>query len=93
MKAETTYVAEETQFERIYVLPKIVSAIQILPSEENESSRLGLLTQLPEGAEIEIGGPGFNDRTLRVKCGNAFYFVFLDDLELVRKRMAAVAYA
>jgi hypothetical protein len=92
MRMESTYVAAETQFERIYVLPKIVSAIQILPSDESGSSRLGLLTQLPEGAEIEIGGPGFDDRTLRVKCGNSLYFVFLDDLELVKKRVG-VAYA
>jgi hypothetical protein len=86
-----TYVAE-APIARLYVLPKIVSAIQILPSDESGSERLGLLTQLPEGAEIEIGGPGFNDQTLRVRCGSASYFVFLDDLELVRKH-AEVAYA
>jgi hypothetical protein len=92
MKVQNMYVAAETQFERLYILPKIVSAIQILPSDESGTSRLGLLTQLPEGAEIEIGGPGFDDRTVQVKCGNAVYFVFLDDLELVRKR-ASMAYA
>ena len=92
MPVADIYVAGKTALERIYVLPKIVSAIQILPSDESGSTRLGLLTQLPEGAEIEIGGPGFNDRTLRVKCGNAVYFVFLDDLELIRKN-AESAYA
>ncbi len=92
MKMKTSYVAEDTPLERAYVLPKIVSAIQILPSEENGSTRLGLLTQLPEGAEIEIGGSGFDDRTVRVRCGNSSYYMFLDDLELVRKR-AGVAYA
>jgi hypothetical protein len=92
MKVDAVYVAAETQFERLYILPKIISAIQILPSDESGTSRLGLLTQLPEGAEIEIGGPGFDDRTVRVKCGNAVYFVFLDDLKLVRKH-AGMAYA
>lgn len=92
MSLADSYVAAETPFGRVYVLPKIVSAIPILPSEQGGSTRLGLLTQLPEGAEIEIGGPGFNDRTLRVKCGTAAYYVFLDDLELVRK-YAGVAYA
>jgi hypothetical protein len=89
MNVENTYVAEETPFERIYVLPKAFSAIPILPSDDCGSTRLGLLTQLPEGAEIEIGGPGFNEQTLRIKCGNAGYYVFIDDLELLRKHANA----
>jgi len=80
------YVAEDVLFERVYVLPKRVSAIQVLPSDDGGLTRLGLLTQLPEGAEIEIGGPGFNDLTLKVRCGNATYCIFLDDLNLVRKQ-------
>lgn len=92
MSIGQTHVAESVPFGRLYVLPRIVSAIQILPSEESGSTRLGLLTQLPQGAEIEIGGPGFDDRTLRVRCGSAAYYVFIDDLDLVRKQ-AGVAYA
>ena len=75
--------------ERAYTLPKSVSAIQILPTEDGERTRLGLITQLPQGAEIEIGGPGFSDRTVSVRCGGASYFVFLDDLDATRKFMAA----
>jgi hypothetical protein len=78
--------------ERAYTLPKSVSAIQILPSEDGERTRLGLITQLPEGAEIEVGGPGFSDGTVSVRCSGASYFVFLDDLDAVRK-FAAVAHA
>jgi hypothetical protein len=89
---EDSYIAAGMPFGRVYVLPKIVSAIQILPSDESGSIRLGLLTQLPEGAEIEIGGQGFNDSTIRVKCGSASYFVFLDELDLVKK-YADAAYA
>ena len=85
IQVEESYIAAGMPFGRVYVLPKIVSAIPILPSDESGSLRLGLLTQLPESAEIEIGGPGFNDSTIRVKCGAASYYVFLDDLELVRK--------
>jgi hypothetical protein len=88
MSVKEKYVASATPFDSIYVVPTNVSAIQVLPSEDNEVTRLGLLTQLPEGAELQIAGPGFNDLTLRVKCGSAFYYVFLDDLELVRKRTA-----
>jgi len=91
MKVDAAFAAE-TSYGRLYVLPRIVSAIQILPSDESGSKRLGLLTQLPEGAEIELGGPGFNDQTRQVRCGSASYYVFLDDLEMVRKQ-AHAAYA
>jgi hypothetical protein len=78
--------------ERAYTLPQRVSAIQVLPTEDGERTRLGLITQLPEGAEIEISGPGFSDRTVSVRCSGASYFVFLEDLEATRKQMA-VAHA
>jgi hypothetical protein len=78
--------------ERAYTLPKSVSAIQILPTEDGERTRLGLITQLPAGAEIEIGGPGFSDRTVCIRCFGASYFVFLDDLEAVKMHVA-VAHA
>jgi hypothetical protein len=73
-------------------LPKNVSAIQVLPAEDGEPTRLGLLTQLPEGAEIFVGGPGFSEGTVKVLCQGAAYFIFLDDLLAVKKG-AALAYA
>ena len=75
-------------FDSAYTLSKNVSAIQILP-EEDGRSRLGLLTQLPEGAEVHLGGPGFNDRTIRVRSGGASYFIFLEDLESHKKPAAS----
>ena len=74
--------------EKVYTLTRNVSAIQILPTEDGEPTRLGLITQLPVGVEIEIGGPGFSDRTVSVRCGAASYFVFLDDLEPAKKQVA-----
>jgi hypothetical protein len=79
--------------DRAYTLPKSVSAIQVLPTEDGERTKLGLITQLPAGAEIRIDGPGFSDRTVSVRCSGAAYFVFLDDLELAKKQMAVVAHA
>jgi hypothetical protein len=76
--------------ERAFTLPRSVSAIQILPSEDGERTRLGLITQLPEGADIEVGGPGFSDRTVFVRCSGASYFVFLDDLKDVEKHAVAM---
>ena len=78
--------------EKAYTLSKSVSAIQILPTEDGERTRLGLITCLPRGAEIEIGGPGFSDRTVSVRCSGASYFVFVEDLDFV-KEQAATAHA
>jgi len=89
MNVDATYVAGETCFERLQVLPRIVSAIQIHPSDSCGAEQLGLITQLPKGAEIELGGPGFNDQTIQVRCGSASYYVFRDDLELDRKHAEA----
>ena len=79
--------------ERAYTLTRNVSAIQILPSDSPDQTRLGLITQLPEGMEIEIEGPGFSDRTVWVRCSGASYFVFLEDLESVKKQVAMAAHA
>jgi hypothetical protein len=79
-------------FEETYTLGKSVSAIQIMAAEDG-SRKLGLITQLPEGAQIDIGGPGFNDRTLKVRCGGSSYFIFVEDLEPNRKRVASAVMA
>jgi hypothetical protein len=76
-------------FERSYTLGRNVSAIQILSGDGENRSRLGLITQLPEGAEVDVRGPGFNEKTVRVRCAGSSYFVFLEDLELHRKRAAS----
>ncbi len=92
-KVFTMQIPHPISVERAYTLPKSVSAIQMLPNEDGERTKLGLITQLPAGAEIEIGGPGFSERTVSVRCCGAWYFVFLDDLEAVRMHAAAAAHA
>jgi hypothetical protein len=92
MSAREEYVAAATPLGRMYVVPGNFAAISILPADDSGAIRLGLLHHLPEGAELQIEGPGYNPRTVRVKYGSASYYVFLDDLELVRKQ-AAVAFA
>jgi hypothetical protein len=63
------------------VSPQRVSAIQAL--QGGEGSRLGLLTQLELTPETTIAGPGFNEKTIRVRSGEHFYFVFREDLATV----------
>jgi hypothetical protein len=92
MNVDVLTLSPEVPFASAYVLPKNLSAIQVLPAEDGEPTRLGLLTQLPEGAEIHVGGPGFSQATVRILCQGAAYFIFLDDLLAVRKGVA-LAYA
>lgn len=76
--------------ERHYTLSRNISAIQVLAGS-GQSSRLGLMTQLPAGAHLEQGGAGFDDHTILIRCQGASYYVFLEDLEPQRKRAAAAA--
>ena len=68
---------------RTYVLTRNIPAIQIVP--EGEQDRLGLIAQLPQFSELEACGSGFDPETIKVRCNGIFYFVFLQDLEPVRK--------
>ena len=89
LKVPTMEFSRQVAMEKAYTIPKGISAIQVLPTEDGERTRLGLITQLPAGAEIEVCGPGFSDGTVRVRCSGASYFVFLDDLDAVKKHVAA----
>jgi len=73
-----------------YSLSKNIAAIQVLPADGTGEPRLGMITQLPSGAELRPCGEGFNERTVRVKWGDGYYFVFLQDLETARARGATV---
>ena len=85
--------AAAVPFERRYTLTRNVPAIQMLSGEAGDAARLGLMTQLPEGVEVNESGPGFNDRTVKVRCGGSSYYVFIEDLEVQRKRAASAAFA
>ena len=56
-----------------------IGAIQVA---KPGASSLGLFTELPEGARIEICDAGFNDDTVKVGCHTHFYFVFRRDVGL-----------
>ena len=56
-----------------------VSAMQVSPGEDG-TFRMGLLTQVELSPDTAISGPGFNDRTVRIRNGEHFYFVFREDL-------------
>ena len=74
----TQYASDE---DLVYYLGKNIAAIQVLPAESSDEPKLGMITQLPQGAQLHVCGRGFNERTVRVRWADGSYFVFLQDLE------------
>ncbi len=60
-------------------LLRTISAIEILPGPK-ERGRLGHIVQLAPGTRVDICGPGFNDRTVRICSEQHYYFAFREDL-------------
>ena len=74
-----------------YILPKTTSAIQIIPDGCGRI-RMGTLLRLPEGAQVEINGEGFDERTVRIAWEGNSYYAFREDLEAAESyRVGAVA--
>ncbi|MGH9608162.1 MAG: hypothetical protein ACRD34_00675 [Bryobacteraceae bacterium] len=61
------------------MLSKNIPAIPLEHAEDGEE-RLGAISQLPRGAELEPCGPGFDPNTVRVIWFGRHYFVFIQDL-------------
>jgi hypothetical protein len=66
--------------ERSHTLSRTIAGIQLVP-EEGKKGRLGNVLQLHPGSVLEFCGGGYDDRTVKVRCGGSFYFVFLQDVE------------
>lgn len=61
-------------------LVKPISAIQ-LALDEHGHGKLGLLSQLGPGTTVECCGEGYNDRMVKVRVKDQYYFVFSQDLK------------
>lgn len=66
--------------QKVYLLTRNTSAIESI-SDLDGNTRLGMILQLPEGAEVRVCGPGFNERTVKVCWEGGFYYVFLEDID------------
>jgi hypothetical protein len=62
-----------------YTLSRRIPAVQLVQIE-GPKAQLGPLVQLPKGAQLDLCGDGFDERTVKVRCDTSFYFVFLEDL-------------
>jgi hypothetical protein len=57
-----------------------ISAIHLEPTING--AKLGIITQIPAGTNLDLCGDGYNDRTVKVRWRDQFYFVFLSDISL-----------
>jgi hypothetical protein len=63
-----------------YTFTEGIRAIELI-TDAHAEVRLGLVSQIPAGSEIECCGPGFNEVTVKIRWRGKFYFVFQQDLE------------
>jgi hypothetical protein len=54
-------------------------ALQIVIGKDG-TVRAGRLTQIALTADLVFCGDGFNDKTVKVRLGNQYYFVFREHL-------------
>jgi hypothetical protein len=82
VNSEALYIPKDYLPQRARIVPRRICAIELIAGH-NERGRLGPITQLPQHAQLEICGDGFNERTVKVRCKDSFYFVFREDLEIL----------
>ena len=67
--------------EESITIAKRIAAIAVGLNAEGKI-QIGVISQLPDGACLEVCGEGFNERTIKVRWREQFYYVFLQDVEL-----------
>ena len=78
------FVAEWVVAQNSYKLTDAIPGFEIIAGEDG-TERFGPVCRLPAGADLAACGDGFNQRSLKVQCGERRYFVFLQDLYLQRQ--------
>jgi hypothetical protein len=70
-------------------LAQQISAIKLVTAQSGQG-KLGGIRPLPIGARVQVCGDGFNERTVKVRYCNDYFFVFRQDLQ-ERSRFSEVA--
>jgi hypothetical protein len=79
VNTEALFIPSHVPSQTTFTLAQRISAIQLVATERGQA-RLGTITQLPPSARVNLCGDGFNERTVKVKYQDCFYFVFRQDL-------------
>lgn len=62
-------------------LSKCISAVRLRQKEDGGGTKLGTFSQLRPGTVVVICGEGFDERTIKVRVEELYYFVFAQDIE------------
>jgi hypothetical protein len=81
LNREAIFIPDSASHGRKIKLSQRIAAVQLV-RKENGAAALGPLSQLEPGTAVECCGDGYNERTIKVRAGNQFYFVFLEDLNI-----------
>jgi hypothetical protein len=82
VNSEALFIPERIRAQRAYAIRNNIAAIELVGSEK-EGARLGAVMQLPSGSRVEVCGSGFNERTVKIRSNDHYYFVFWQDLAAV----------
>ena len=82
MNEKNIFIPKEPVIQGSCVLSRKIAAIHLHRSmgPDSEKAKLGSILQLPVGSNLEVCGDGFNTRTVKVRHGSSYYFVFEEDL-------------
>jgi hypothetical protein len=82
VNSEALFIPEPSaSLQEACTLSKKIAAIQLVPTGVgNGEARLGTISQLLPGTRLHVCGEGFNEQTVKVRCKDGFYFVFLQDI-------------
>jgi hypothetical protein len=76
------FIPERLKTDRSYSILHNISAIELVETDKDKA-KLGAVMQLPSGTRVEVCGRGFNDRTVKIRSNDRYYFVFWQDLTAV----------
>ena len=76
----------------VYTLRSAITALRT-SQEGHQDDSGGPVCQLPEGAELEVCGGGFNKRTVKSRYGDCYYHVFWRDLASAGEQMGLLRLA
>lgn len=77
------YIPNRLKPERTLCLSRPICALHLERDSETRRVRLGALRTMQSGTVIDVCGPGYNDRTVKVHSQQEYYFVFKDDLDSI----------
>jgi hypothetical protein len=78
---QAIFIPEQCIGDRTCALLRNIAAVELVGNAQNRAG-LGAVLQLPSGTRLQVCGHGFNDRTVKVRCNDKYYFVFSQDLAL-----------